>query len=212
MNRSWQVLASSEPSDLVPDAASTALPRAAWDDAFRAHNHRVVVSLVAMGVRADVAMDIAQAAWTRLIEQDRAGKLHDVRLPGIAIAQARLFALEARRREAVERRRMAGSGSLDEPRSSGSDQGTPDAVSLLTAADDPERTVLNREELEHAVEVIAAASPSAQRVFRLVYGEPPLPHARVATQVGLSVQRVRQIVCELRKKIRDVFDDGGDPS
>jgi RNA polymerase sigma-70 factor (ECF subfamily) len=207
MNRSWQVLASSEPSDLVPDAA-TPLPRAAWDEAFRAHNHRVVVSLVAMGVRADVATDIAQAAWTRLIEQDRAGKLHDVRLPGIAIAQARLLALEARRREAVERRRMARNGSLDdEP-----DHATPDAVSLLTADDDPERTVLNREELERAVEVIAAASPSSQRVFRLVYGEPPLPHARVATQVGLSVQRVRQIVCELRKKIRDVFDDGGDLS
>src|SRR5438128_6726262 len=75
------------------------LDRDAWGDAFRRYHHRVVVTLVASGVPADRAVDLAQAAWMRLIEQDSAGRLEEIRLPGLAVAQARLLALEARRRE-----------------------------------------------------------------------------------------------------------------
>src|SRR3989442_52569 len=44
-----------------------------------------------------------------------------------------------------------------------------------------------------AVAVVAAAPPSAQRLVRLIYADPKVPHAVAAEQLGLSVQRVRQI-------------------
>src|SRR4051812_48335576 len=44
---------------------------AAWNALVQKHNHRVVVSLLARGIRIDRAKDIAQDAWIRLIEQQR---------------------------------------------------------------------------------------------------------------------------------------------
>lgn len=163
------------------------LRRDAWGQAFRRYHHRVVVTLVASGVPADRAVDLAQAAWMRLIEQDDAGRLTEIRLPGLAVAQARLLALEARRRELLP------PALEDEPSS--------------TILIDPERQALHREEIEKALAVIAAAAPSAQAVFQLVYGEPLLSHAEAASRVGISVQRVRQILCELRKRIRSVLEE-----
>ena len=167
------------------------LDRDAWAIAFQKHNHQVVVSLIAAFVRADRAVDIAQAAWTRIIEQDRAGKLAEVRLPGIVLAQARLLALEDRRR----RRDL----TYDNERE------------IEAAAADPEQHALDREQMERALAIVAAAAPTAQRVFRMVYGDPPVAHERAAAALGLSLQRVRQILCELRAKIRDALEsnEGG---
>jgi RNA polymerase sigma factor (sigma-70 family) len=194
MIRSREVEANREPApDEEPIPPSNprgpTLDRKAWDEAFRTHQHHVVISLVAAGVRPDRAVDLAQATWTRLMEQDRAGKLAEVRLPGIALAQARLLALEERRREV--RRRGTSLADDDEMESS---------------AADPEQHALDREQIDRALAVVAAAAPTAQRVFRLVYGEPPVDYERAASEVGLSLQRVRQILCELRAKIRDALD------
>jgi DNA-directed RNA polymerase specialized sigma24 family protein len=50
--------------------------------------------------------------------------------------------------------------------------------------------------------VLDRAPANARRVFALLYGERALTPTEVATELGLSVQRVRQIVCELRKRMR----------
>ena len=66
-----------------------------WDEAIRAHNHRVLVSLLALGVPFDLAEDLTHAAWMRLIERYEAGKIREVKLPGLVIVQARFLALNA---------------------------------------------------------------------------------------------------------------------
>ena len=66
-----------------------------WDDAIRTHNHRVVVSLMALNLPIDEAEDMAHRAWMRLIEQHKKGRLREVRLPGLAVTQARFLALNA---------------------------------------------------------------------------------------------------------------------
>src|SRR5262245_19919037 len=74
-----------------------------WDAAMRAHNARVVASLLAMSVGLEHAEELASQTWARLIEQEHKGQLTDVRLPGLAIAQARFLALnwmKVRQREA----------------------------------------------------------------------------------------------------------------
>jgi RNA polymerase sigma factor (sigma-70 family) len=161
----------------------------AWGALVQRHNHRVVVSLLARGVRVDRAKDIAQEAWIRLVEQQRQGKLERLQLPGLAIVQASFLAMEAARREVNLRRHEP----LDEPAV---------AAALADPRDDAETRLMTEERVTRAVEVLSGCSPSAKKVFRLTYGGDGLSHAEVAERVGLSLQRVRQILCEIRAKLR----------
>src|SRR5690349_3272535 len=81
--------------------------RELWDDAIRRHGHRVYVSVLALGLSADRAREIVQAAWTRLIEQHAAGALVELDFPGLAIRQARFLALNELQRKKVEMRVLA---------------------------------------------------------------------------------------------------------
>jgi len=163
---------------------------AAWNALIERHNHRVVVSLLARGVRVDRAKDIAQDAWIRLIEQQRAGRLASLSLPGLAIAQAGFLAGDLARRER---------GRLEPLDDAASD--------VLDPAGDIEERLAATEHLAQAERVLARCSPSAQKVFRLAYSGDGLSHADVAVQAGLSLQRVRQILCEVRKRLRSALED-----
>ena len=50
--------------------------RRAWDALISRHHRRVVVSLLAKGIRVDRAHELAQEAWTRLIQQQQTGTAH----------------------------------------------------------------------------------------------------------------------------------------
>jgi RNA polymerase sigma factor (sigma-70 family) len=167
------------------DPGLSRTPTVDWDAAVRAHNPRVVASLLALSVPIHQADELASQAWARLIEQERAGELAEIKLPGLAIKQARFLALSWLK---VSQREV----------SLGDEVGQ--------AAGDPERALIARRDVEIALRVLATCSPSAQAVFRLLYDDPPPPHEVVAQRVGLSVQRVRQILCEVRKKIREALE------
>jgi len=161
----------------------------AWSALVDRYNHRVVVALLARGIRIDRAKDIAQEAWMRLVEQQRLGKLDRLQLPGLAITQATFLALEAQRRDALARRH----DPIDEPKI---------ACALADPRVDAESRMMTEERVARAIEVLSRCSPSARKVFRLAYGGEGLSHAEVARRVGLSLQRVRQILCEVRAKLR----------
>ena len=69
-------------------------------------------------------------------------------------------------------------------------------------APDPERALASREELGRVLAALQTCSPMARKVFRLVYATPGGSAASAAQAVGLSLQRVRQILCETRAHIR----------
>jgi RNA polymerase sigma factor (sigma-70 family) len=161
----------------------------AWNALVQRHNQRVVVSLLARGVRLERAKDLAQDAWIRLIEQQRAGRLRALQLPGLAIAQAAFLALESARREAGARRMEP----LD---------GRGEHAELADPQCNAEARLLTQEQIARAEAILSRCSPSAKKVFRLVYNGEGLSHAEVARAVGLSLQRVRQILCEVRKELR----------
>jgi RNA polymerase sigma-70 factor (ECF subfamily) len=165
----------------------------AWSVLVQRHNHRVVVSLLARGVRIDRAKDVAQEAWMRLVEQQRQGRLDRLQLPGLAITQAVFLSLEAQRRDANSRRH----DPIDEPAI---------AAALRDPQGDAESRLLTAERVTRAIEVLSTCSPSAKKVFRLAYGGDGLSHAEVAQRVGLSLQRVRQILCEIRAKLRAALE------
>jgi RNA polymerase sigma factor (sigma-70 family) len=162
---------------------------AAWNALIERHNHRVVVSLLARGHRIDRAKDLAQDVWLRLIEQQRAGRLTHLSLPGLALTQAMFAAHESARRDGLARKYQSEANAERGP-----DWADPGA--------DVEARLLSTEQLACARAVLARSSPSARRVFSLVYGGEVLSHAEVAARAGLSLQRVRQILCEVRKRIR----------
>lgn len=165
--------------------------RAAWDELFARYNRRVVVGLLAHGFRIDRAKELAQEAWLRLIEKQRAGRLDRIRLPALAISQALLIARDRGRSKAAR----AAHVPLD------------DAGEWLEDPSRLEDRVLSRSRLVRADEVLSECSPSAQKIFELIYEYPGIGHREVADRVGLSVQRVRQIICEVRKRLRAVVEE-----
>ena len=156
-----------------------------WEAAVRTWNARVVASVLALSVPFDQAEELASQAWQRLLEQQRAGALVEIQLPGLVIKQARFLALSWLR--AAKR-----------------ETGLEDQDALL-APGDPERALIARRDVETALRVLRTSSRSAQAVFDLIYDDPPPSHDEVASRLGLSVQRVRQILCEVRKKIREAL-------
>ncbi len=162
----------------------TTMPkRSGWDEAIRLHDRRVYLSVLALGVAPDRARELVQAAWTRLIEQDAAGALAEIELPGLAIRQARFLALSDHQRNRTQVRVLA-------------------AVPDPPPAPDVARVVESRQELDRVLAALATCSPTARQVFRIVYATPGGTAATAAQAVGLSLQRVRQILCETRNHIR----------
>jgi len=69
-------------------------------------------------------------------------------------------------------------------------------------AGDAEGHVLERVRLERTLELVRGSPPTVRRVFELTYGAPALSARQVSDELGLSVQRVRQVLCELRARLR----------
>jgi len=136
------------------------------------------------------AEDLTQEAWLRLIERQREGRLGHMELPGLVIAQARWLALEAERTRR-RRERIAGPvAALGE------------AEQLVDSAAGPDRVAGDRERLELLCRELASCPARAREVFVAVYGPRAQSHEDVAGAMGLSLQRVRQIVCEVRARLR----------
>jgi RNA polymerase sigma-70 factor (ECF subfamily) len=162
----------------------------AWNEIMRRHSHRVLVSLLARDVPFERAEDLTQEAWLRLIERQREGRLGHMELPGLVIAQARWLALEAERTRR-RRERIAGPvAALGE------------AEQLVDSAAGPDRVAGDRERLELLCRELASCPARAREVFVAVYGPRAQSHEDVAGAMGLSLQRVRQIVCEVRARLR----------
>jgi RNA polymerase sigma-70 factor (ECF subfamily) len=186
-----------------PDGAPDRAPAAAdlrpdlradrWALAIATHQHRVVLSLVAAGFSFDRASDLANEAWARLIAKDRQGVLGELKLPGLAIVQARYLAWDERRRETLRQRHDDRAAEAGEEL-------------VVDRNPDPEQRLLSRQQAHRALAAVAAAPASAQRLMKLLYLEPGMPHARAAQTLGLSVQRVRQILCELRRQVRQAIE------
>jgi RNA polymerase sigma-70 factor (ECF subfamily) len=159
-----------------------------WDDAIRQHDRRVYLSVLALKIPPERAREISQAAWTRLIEQHGQGALAQLELPGLAIRQARFLALNELQRTKVEMRVLA-------------------AVPEPSPAPDVERVIDGRAQMARVLDALATCSPTAKKVFRIVYATPGGTAAIAAEEVGLSLQRVRQILCETRHHIRRAIEE-----
>jgi RNA polymerase sigma-70 factor (ECF subfamily) len=165
----------------------------AWDEIVRRHSHRVLLALLARGVPWDGAHDLVQEVWMRLVHQQRAGRLRSLTLPGLAIAQAGWLAREEartrKRRETImgDQAGAAAGECVDDL-----DHGTVE----------PEERAAQRERLELVRRELGTCPPRSRQIFQAVYGAGGRSHAEVAHELGISVQRVRQAVYEVRARMR----------
>lgn len=155
-----------------------------WARAVQTHQRVIVVRLIATGCTLERAQELAQETWIRLIEQDRLGRLPEVSLPGLAIRQAQFLAKDALRQG---NREPIFSGDVDKQ----------------AANECQESRVLARDALRHAEQVLQTLPATAQTIFRLAYGPERPTAAEIAKQVGLSTQRVRQTLCEVRRRLTE---------
>ena len=155
-----------------------------WKDAFAAYDHKLIISLLAAGLRLDEARDVAQEAWLRLMENEN--RLGRIELPGLVIRQASFIVADRykARRHGVE---ATDAETLASPEST---EGHTHARELLEA--------VNAE--------LATATPRARDVFLAVLHAPDEAHRTLAAKEGLSLQRFRQVLCEVRAKLRRGVD------
>lgn len=170
------------------EQAARAGDRSAWSALIATHNRRVLLALIAHGVLPAQAREVAQEAWLRLITQADAKKLDRLELPGLAIRQALFLARSEQRKPGSQTERL---------------ESAPEEASSSM-----EETYFSREKLQKAHQRLQDLSPSSRAIFERLYAEPSLSHAELATRVGLSVQRVRQIICEVRKVLRAELEGG----
>jgi RNA polymerase sigma factor (sigma-70 family) len=175
--------------DAARDTISAALcgDAAAWSALIARHGHKVLITLLARGVPFERARELTQETWLRLMERQRSGRLTELCLPGLAIVQAGFLAANDRRRN--DRQVPAAA--------------VPETVSGRTGEDD----VIGKERLGRLAQALDACPAAARRVFELVYDHPELGYAEVAGRVGLSAQRVKQIVFEVRKRLRVALEE-----
>jgi DNA-directed RNA polymerase specialized sigma24 family protein len=170
------------------ERAALAGDTGAWSELISRHQHKVLVAILARGVPLERAREIAQETWLRLMEQQRAGRLDSLVLPGLAIVQAGFLAANDRRR-----------GTLPALFAH-----QPESAAPASA----EESVIGRERLARVQRALADCPAGARRVFELVYDHPELGYAEVASRVGLSVQRVKQVVFEVRQRLRGALAEG----
>jgi RNA polymerase sigma factor (sigma-70 family) len=159
--------------------------RAAWEALVRRHTRQVLVSLLARGLTLEQAQELAQEAWTRLWHQHLRGALRTVELPGLAITQAGFLARDARRR------------LRHAPESADDARAAQDVVAPLPSA---EARLASAQALEAVRRELSRLPESRRHLFELA--QDGVPHAEIARRLQLTPQRVRQLVWEIRSRLR----------
>ncbi len=175
-----------DPADALA-ARALAGDEAAWNELVRRHDRRVWVSLLALGAPPDQARDLAQDTWVRLWGKAKAGELTELKLPGLAVTQARFLWLSSRRTG------TAAPVVAVAP-----------AAEVADGAHDPETQAARTQEVARAVAAVEALPDRARSVFTAVYDE-GLSAAEASSRFGISVQRVRQTLFEVRGRLRAVL-------
>ncbi len=172
------------------NAGSLEAPTApAWEALIRLYDHTVFLSLLAAGHAPLAARELCHDTWARLYEQWRAGRLDLLQLPGLAVTQARFLALEEHRRG--RRGAPLGDETLQKP--------DPQAS--------PEERVAARQLVDHVERALEQCPPRARELFELALSNPDTPHAVLAERSGISLQRLRQALCEVRARLRSALQE-----
>lgn len=166
-----------------------------WDPRVRRHHRKLVVYLIARGVPARDAEDIANEAWLvlwrkrgRLEIEDEAGFI------ALAKRQAWFIALDRFRAPKEE----SATPNQDEQPDPAAEETEPGAASTSTNALEALEQAERRRLLAEAILTLPAGW---QRVLHLAYFE-EREHKEIAEALFISVQRVREIIQDAKARLR----------
>jgi DNA-directed RNA polymerase specialized sigma24 family protein len=180
----------SEADMLRPSHGSPSMTQPDWPRLIERHQHAVVLALLARGVRLRRARELAQDAFGRLYEAHRLGRLEAVQLPGLAIRQATFLLLQELRPAHLPL------------------EAAPEVLALEAGGGTPEQHLQARQALERTRAALQRCSPRARALYELQLDHPELAHAELAPRAGVSLQRFRQTLCEVRARLRAALEGG----
>ncbi|MFH1463653.1 MAG: sigma-70 family RNA polymerase sigma factor [Pseudomonadota bacterium] len=160
----------------------------AWERLVARYQHRVLVSVLALGVRPSRAREIVQETWLNLLQKQRTGKLSRLELPGLALAQARFLALDDRRQTG---RREAREVPEDDRQLS---------------APSAERQIISRSQVARLLHLLERCPKHKRQMFLMYYSQHRTAPS-IAEELGVSVQHVRQSLYETRMELRAALED-----
>lgn len=157
-----------------------------WSALICLYDETVFLSLLASGVRPARARELCHDTWARLYEQWRTGRLDVLKLPGLAVAQARFLTLiDGRRARTVPAAAEVG-----------------EVLECPDLHASPEERFASRELLTQVERALEACPLRARQLFELAFEHPDVSHAELAQRSGISLQRLRQTLCEVRARLR----------
>jgi RNA polymerase sigma factor (sigma-70 family) len=160
-----------------------------WEGLIRLYDHTVFISLLSSGIKPLLARELCHDTWSRLYERWREGRLDLLQLPGLAVVQARYLALDAGRRLRAPR------AELDE------------VIERSDGRASPEERVAARQTVERVESALDDCPKRARALFELALTHPDVPHAQLAERSGISTQRLRQTLCEVRARLRAALEE-----
>ena len=179
-------------ADLALVAGLQAGDAAAFDEVYRRFNTPLLTFLVRLSRRRDVAEDLVEETWLRLVAQ--AGRLRpDTRLGAWLFTVARNLYVSYCRSRLIEQSHAAdlfGLWPFGTPRSSPFEE---------TAANEAERRI----------ESALAALPTDFREVLLLVGVEGLKPAEAAVVCGITPEALRKRLSRARALLAERLDDGG---
>ena len=170
--------------DRVLEAARTG-DRGAWSTIVGRYNALVLGIFIGYAIARPRAVELCQDLWLRLYLKARDGLLKALRMPGLAVREARFRA-------------------LDELRGARTDTESVDEMEAFAIeAPSAEEQTARRTELAAARRMVSAL-PTRQRevlVARVVHGQST---AQVAQALGISQARTKQTLCAARARMRTI--------
>lgn len=174
---------------LTREQAALRGDRAAWDELIRQHNPAVLRRLLRFGLPLPVAEELAGDTWSTLFVRAQEGRLRLLQLPGLALQQARFLCLEYAR--AAQRTRPEDAEFFQ---------------NIEAECRSQEDEVAVRERREAVAEALSTLSPGQQRILRLLYWA-GLSAPEAARQLSITPQRVNEVACEARQRLRTLMKD-----
>lgn len=128
-----------------------------------------------------------QETWLKLFEKHQRGELAQLELPGLAIRQALFIASDVARKT---RAQATQSIEAQDDRTSPE----PNPVDIMIA----------RQELGAARGVIAGLPERQRTIFEWHFRNASQSHEATAAALQISVQHLRQTLCDIRKQVRKI--------
>lgn len=160
----------------------------AWDVLYALYNTTVIGVFLSHRVPRQLALELAQEVWIRLISKARNGQIANISMPGLLVQEAWFRVRDHWRRN--QRNPIEFTDTVPDIASNGPDSQQQASVRVALA---------------HSSRFLMALTPRQREVLVLRI-QRELGFDEIANQLNISLQRVRQLFSQARQRMRIIRD------